>query len=59
MIIASMLFNDDSKSYSPVLYHIFELKSLTRHHEYVIGYPLHLKIFIIPFLDIIFQNYTL
>lgn len=54
-----MLFNDDSKSYSPVLYHIFELKSLTRHHEYVIGYPLHLKIFIIPFLDIIFQNYTL
>ncbi len=30
-LTASMLFTDDFKSYLPVLYHIFELKSLTRH----------------------------
>ena len=37
-VIATMLFSDESKSYSPSSYQIQELKSLTRHRYRMIGY---------------------
>lgn len=55
-VIASMLFTDDSKSYSPVLYQISELKALTRHRYRMVGYRSKLKISITRLIDIIFPE---
>lgn len=55
-VIASMLFTDDSKSYSPVSYQISELKSLTRHRFRMVGYRSRLKISITRLVDIIFPE---
>ena len=56
MVIASMLFTDESKSYSPVSYQIQELKSLTRHRYRMIGYRSKLKLSITRLIDIIFPE---
>lgn len=56
-VIASMLFTDESKSYSPVSYQISELKSLTRHRYRMIGYRSRLKISINRLVEIIFPEY--
>lgn len=55
-VIATMLFTDESKSYSPVSYQIQELKSLTRHRYRMIGYRSKLKISITRLIDIIFPE---
>lgn len=55
-VIATMLFSDESKSYSPVSYHIQELKSLTRHRYRMIGYRSKLKISVTRLIDIIFPE---
>ena len=57
LVIASMLFTDDSKSYSPVSYQISELKSLTRHRYRLIGYRSRLKVSISRLIEIIFPEY--
>lgn len=44
LVIAKMLFSDDSKSYIEPSYQIQELKSLTRHRYRLIGYRSKLKI---------------
>jgi len=56
MVIASMLFTDEPKSYSPVSYQIQELKSLTRHRYRMIGYRSKLKLSITRLIDIIFPE---
>lgn len=56
LVIAKMLFSDDTKSYSPVSYQIQELKSLTRHRYRLIGYRSKLKISINRLIDIIFPE---
>jgi transposase len=56
-VIASMLFTDESKSYSPVSYQISELKSLTRHRYRMVGYRSHLKISICRLIEIIFPEF--
>lgn len=56
LVIAKMLFSDDTKSYSPVSYQIQELKSLTRHRYRMIGYRSRLKISITRLIDIIFPE---
>jgi transposase len=56
LIIAKMLFSDDTKSYSPVSYQIQELKSLTRHRYRLIGYRSKLKLSIARLIDIIFPE---
>ncbi|HAN10224.1 MAG TPA: IS110 family transposase [Clostridiales bacterium] len=56
LVIASMLFTDESKSYSPVLYQIQELKSLTRHRHRLIGYRSKLKVSVTRLIDIIFPE---
>lgn len=56
MVIATMLFTDESKSYSPVSYQISELKSLTRHRYRMIGYRSRLKLSVTRLLDIIFPE---
>lgn len=55
-VIATMLFSDESKSYSPVSYQIQELKSLTRHRFRLIGYRSKLKISVTRLIDIIFPE---
>lgn len=55
-VIASMLFSDDSKSYSPSSYQIQELKSLTRHRYRMIGYRSRLKLSVTRLIDIIFPE---
>ena len=55
-VIASMLFTDDSKSYSPSSYQIQELKSLTRHRFRMIGYRSRLKLSVTRLIDIIFPE---
>lgn len=55
-VIASMLFTDESKSYSPASYQIQELKSLTRHRFRMIGYRSKLKLSIVRLIDIIFPE---
>lgn len=55
-VIATMLFTDESKSYSPVSYQIQELKSLTRHRHRMIGYRSKLKLSITRLIDIIFPE---
>ncbi len=55
-VIASMLFTDESKSYSPVSYQIQELKSLTRHRYRLIGYRSKLKLSITRLIDIVFPE---
>lgn len=55
-VIATMLFSDESKSYSPSLYQIQELKSLTRHRFRMIGYRSKLKISVTRLIDIIFPE---
>lgn len=55
-IIATMLFSDESKSYSPLSYHIDELKSLTRHRYRMIGYRSKLKLSVNRLIDIIFPE---
>ena len=57
LVIAKMLFSDDTKSYSPVSYQIQELKSLTRHRYRLIGYRSKLKISIRRLIDIIFPEF--
>lgn len=54
--IATMLFTDESKSYSPVSYQIQELKSLTRHRYRMIGYRSKLKLSVTRLLDIVFPE---
>ncbi len=56
LVIAKMLFSDDTKSYSPVSYQIQELKSLTRHRYRLIGYRSRLKVSITRLIDIIFPE---
>ncbi|MEA4828126.1 MAG: IS110 family transposase [Clostridium sp.] len=56
LVIAKMLFSDDTKSYSPVSYQIQELKSLTRHRYRLIGYRGKLKISLTRLIDIIFPE---
>lgn len=56
LVIAKMLFSDDTKSYSPVSYQIQELKSLTRHRYRLIGYQSKLKVSITRLIDIIFPE---
>lgn len=56
LVIAKMLFSDDTKSYIPVSYQIQELKSLTRHRYRLIGYRSKLKISINRLIDIIFPE---
>lgn len=51
-VIATMLFTDESKSYSPVSYQMSELKSLTRHRYRIIGYRSKLKISVTRLIDI-------
>lgn len=55
-VIATMLFTDDSKSYSPVSYQISELKSLTRHRYRMIGYRSKLKLSVTRLIDIVFPE---
>lgn len=55
-LIATMLFSDESKSYSPVSYQIQELKSLTRHRYRMLGYRSKLKLSISRLIDIIFPE---
>lgn len=55
-VIATMLFTDESKSYSPVSYQIQELKSLTRHRYRMIGYRSKLKLSMARLIDIIFPE---
>lgn len=55
-VIATMLFSDESKSYSPSSYHIQELKSLTRHRFRMIGYRSKLKLSVTRLIDIIFPE---
>lgn len=55
-VIATMLFTDESKSYSPVSYQIQELKSLTRHRYRMIGYRSRLKISVTRLIDIAFPE---
>lgn len=55
-VIATMLFTDESKSYSPVSYQISELKSLTRHRYRMIGYRSKLKISVTRLIDILFPE---
>ena len=54
--IASMLFSEDSKSYSPMSYQISELKSLTRHRYRMVGHQSRLKISISRLIDLIFPE---
>ena len=56
LVIAKMLFSDDTKSYSPVSYQMQELKSLTRHRYRLIGYRSRLKLSITRLIDIIFPE---
>lgn len=56
MVIANMLFSDESKSYSPVSYHINELKSLTRNRHRLINYQSKLKMSFTRLVDIIFPE---
>ncbi|MEQ8153731.1 MAG: IS110 family transposase [Clostridiaceae bacterium] len=56
LVIAKMLFSDETKSYSSVSYQIQELKSLTRHRYRLIGYRSKLKISIARLIDIIFPE---
>jgi hypothetical protein len=56
LVIAKMLFSDDTKSYSPVSYQIQELKSLTRHRYRLISYRSRLKLSITRLIDIIFPE---
>lgn len=56
-VIATMLFTDESKSYSPVSYQIQELKSLTRHRYRLVGYRTKLKLSINRLIDIVFPEY--
>lgn len=55
-VIATMLFSDEFKSYSPTSYHIQELKSLTRHRYRMIGYRSKLKLSVTRLIDIIFPE---
>ena len=55
-VIATMLFSDKSKSYSPSSYQIQELKSLTRHRYRMIGYRSKLKLSVTRLIDIIFPE---
>lgn len=55
-VIATMLFSDESKSYSPSSYQIQELKSLTRHRYRMIGYRSKLKLSVTRLIDIIFPE---
>jgi transposase len=55
-VIATMLFSDESKSYSPSSYQIQELKSLTRHRYRMIGYRSKLKLSVSRLIDIIFPE---
>lgn len=56
LVIAKMLFSDDTKSYSPVSYQIQELKSLTRHRYRLIGYRSKLKTSVNRLVDIMFPE---
>lgn len=56
IIVASMLFTDESKSYSPVSYQISELKSLPRHRYRMIDYRSRLKLSVTRLLHIIFSE---
>ncbi len=55
-VIATMLFSDESKSYSPSSYQIQELKPLTRHRYRMIGYRSKQKLSVIRLIDIIFPE---
>ena len=55
-VIATMLFSDESKFYSPSSYQIQELKSLTRHRYQMIGYHSKLRLSITHLIDIIFPE---
>lgn len=56
LFIATMLFSDNSKPYSPKSYHINEIKSLSRHRFRLVGYRAKLKISYTRILDIIFPE---
>lgn len=56
LFIATMLFSENSESYSPISYHITEVKSLARHRFRLVGYRSKLKISYCRILDIIFPE---
>lgn len=56
--IATMLITENLKPYSPVSYHISELKSLTRHRFRLVQERSKFKVSLIRLLDIIFPELT-
>ncbi len=56
IFIATMLFSDNSKPYSPKSYHMTEIKSLARHRFRLIDYRAKLKISYTRLLDIVFPE---
>lgn len=55
-VIATMLFTDDSKSYSPISYQIIELKSLTRHRHRMVSQRSKFKVSLTRLITIIFPE---
>ena len=55
-VIATMLFTDSSKSYSPISYQIIELKSLTRHRHRMINQRSKFKLSYTRLITIIFPE---
>lgn len=55
-VIATMLFTDSSKSYSPISYQIIELKSLTRHRHRMVNQRSKFKLSYTRLITIIFPE---
>jgi transposase len=55
-VIATMLFTDDSKSYSPISYQIIELKSLTRHRHRMVSQRSKFKLSFTRLITIVFPE---
>ena len=55
-VIATMLFTDDSKSYSPISYQIIELKSLTRHRHRMVSQRSKFKLSFTRLVTIVFPE---
>src|SRR6056297_4233270 len=55
-VIATMLFTDSSKSYSPISYQIIELKSLTRHRHRMVNQRSKLKQSFVRLVTIVFPE---
>lgn len=55
-LIATMLISEDFKSYTPLSYHISEIKALTRHRFRLVGERSKLKVSLVRILDIVFPE---